>query len=471
MKAHKFFRSKYASYHIIILLMVLAIFAISISVCASEQEDKSRWDIRIRTESLEKLLLEPEKVHADPDDFWSLDEAYSTVLMWHETNNIPLEFRDYYTKWQKFLNERISIERSKRQSDSAFLLLQKILVSNEVFQTRGVQLLEDFTPRNDLKFETNVYITGRILPYAFMTNGKIVIDILSPHFKNDHNIIFNSITHECFHISYGYNRYLRSESPLENSFIYNTMLDGLQNEGIATYLGYLANDFFPANEIEDYQMFESMDVVRAKINSINELFTMADSLESDSLRKLAWQIGVVNRGYYIAGAFMAKSIDEMLGRQALINTITAGPLSFVDTYNSIVNKDLEVRDFQTSEVMIPISRLKSAAIDMDYEGFNKSLVDLANSKNDLMDKHRKELERLGYGLILEKKYEWAIKVFEADTLLFSNHPNPYDCLAEAYLKSGNTSMAIKYYQVALHKDPSFSNARKMLDSIKYGKAY
>jgi hypothetical protein len=48
------------------------------------------------------------------------------------------------------------------------------------------------------------------------------------------------------------------------------------------------------------------------------------------------------RGYYVVGAHMGGTIDRALGREALINTIRQGPVSFVRTYNTLVPEEERV---------------------------------------------------------------------------------------------------------------------------------
>ncbi len=460
------FRSKYSAYHIIILILIVILFSISISVCANIPDGKERWEVVLRTESLEELLLFPEKVISDPDKFWETDDAYNTVFHWHQSTGIPLDYKDYYNKWLDFLNERQEISPELRINDTSFILLQKVIQRDSIFQRRGIDLLEDFSPKNKLRFNTNVHITGYTLPYAFMSNSQIVLDILSPHFESDPDKIFNSITHECFHISYGYNRYFRTESPLENNFIYNTMLDGLQNEGIATYLGYLANDFFPAYDIEDYLMFDDSLVVFDKIEDINKLFGMAANMDADSLRNLAWDIGVLKRGYYIAGAHMAKTIDEQLGRLELIQTIQSGPLSFINTYNGLAEEEYRIYSFDKIARSDLFEDLKKAAIQNNKVDFENSAAKLLSQHNNINDSQRAEIERFGYGFLITEEYDWAIEVFKFDTILFNSHPNPYDCLAEAYYRKGDNKMAIELYKRALEIDPDFKNAQEMIRKIQ-----
>jgi Flp pilus assembly protein TadD len=68
---------------------------------------------------------------------------------------------------------------------------------------------------------------------------------------------------------------------------------------------------------------------------------------------------------------------------------------------------------------------------------------------------------------LEKnETEKAIELFKLNVLLNPEGWNTYDCLAEAYLKSGNKEFAIKNYKKSLELNPKNDNAIKVLEQIK-----
>ncbi len=78
------------------------------------------------------------------------------------------------------------------------------------------------------------------------------------------------------------------------------------------------------------------------------------------------------------------------------------------------------------------------------------------------DSHAGLLNNAGYALMQEDNLEEAIEIFYANTVLFPKEANPYDSLAEAYLKKGEKEKAIKYYKKALEIDPDFPSAKRAL---------
>ncbi|MCB9263532.1 MAG: serine hydrolase [Lewinellaceae bacterium] len=75
------------------------------------------------------------------------------------------------------------------------------------------------------------------------------------------------------------------------------------------------------------------------------------------------------------------------------------------------------------------------------------------------------LNQMGYTLLEEGKTKEAIEVFRINTELYPEEANPWDSLAEAYLRSGDEKMALKYYRKALEIDPDFPSARKMVEEL------
>lgn len=75
------------------------------------------------------------------------------------------------------------------------------------------------------------------------------------------------------------------------------------------------------------------------------------------------------------------------------------------------------------------------------------------------------LNRLGYDLLNDGKEKDAIEVFRLNTELYPDEANPWDSLAEAYLRSGDKAMALKYYRKALEIDPGFPSAKRMVEEL------
>jgi tetratricopeptide (TPR) repeat protein len=82
------------------------------------------------------------------------------------------------------------------------------------------------------------------------------------------------------------------------------------------------------------------------------------------------------------------------------------------------------------------------------------------------ERHSGILNKAGYSLMSQGKADEAIEVFAVNVQLFPKEANPYDSLAEAYLKKGDKENALKYYKKALELDPEFPSAKRMAGELE-----
>ncbi len=71
-----------------------------------------------------------------------------------------------------------------------------------------------------------------------------------------------------------------------------------------------------------------------------------------------------------------------------------------------------------------------------------------------------------YELLNSEKTEAAILVFALNVKKFPQSANAFDSLAEAYMKNGQTELAIKNYEKSLELNPENVNARDNLEKLK-----
>jgi predicted alpha/beta superfamily hydrolase len=180
-----------------------------------------------------------------------------------------------------------------------------------------------------------------------MMNNDLFIDVAHEKWKGSGKNILNNLVKVVFDLGFRECSGARTEKPLDQK-IY-TLLEYLQIRGIATYVGYKAQDKFPAEGVEDYYLLESESDRTRLRNKLNDLFSKAKTMADKDLRKKAVEIGVRGSAYPVVGAYMAKTIEEKLGREGLKDTITQGPLSFLKTYNRLVDDDKRIHDFEDEE--------------------------------------------------------------------------------------------------------------------------
>lgn len=89
-------------------------------------------------------------------------------------------------------------------------------------------------------------------------------------------------------------------------------------------------------------------------------------------------------------------------------------------------------------------------------------------KDDVENK----INNTGYRLINDNKFKEANLVLGINVEFFPNSANVYDSYAESFLKLGNKDDALKYYKIAVSKDPhgptgeSARTALKQIDDKK-----
>jgi tetratricopeptide (TPR) repeat protein len=112
--------------------------------------------------------------------------------------------------------------------------------------------------------------------------------------------------------------------------------------------------------------------------------------------------------------------------------------------------------------MVPSEYLENKEFDKALEGY------LAIKKKDSSDSaiDEKYLNSLGYETLREKNFEEAKAIFKINAALYPNSSNVYDSLGEAYMKSGDTLMAIENYQISLTLDSGNFRAKQQLKKLK-----
>jgi CubicO group peptidase (beta-lactamase class C family) len=91
---------------------------------------------------------------------------------------------------------------------------------------------------------------------------------------------------------------------------------------------------------------------------------------------------------------------------------------------------------------------------------------LKNDHPEDYDFSARELNTLGYYLLTDRKrIEDAIEIFKLNIEAHPKYANGYDSLAEAYMISGNKTLAIKNYAKSLELDPNNANAVEKLNEL------
>jgi hypothetical protein len=161
-----------------------------------------------------------------------------------------------------------------------------------------------------------------------------------PDLQERYLTLLGVVAHEVFHAAFGaYKDGSRSWRRYERTHTrpFDALLDLTQNEGIAYYLsldqrghGYLPRDW-SAKMGETFKTFNE-----------NAAELLSSSLRPERAAELIRNANL--SGYWesygaMTGMFMAREIDLRLGRGALIQTISEGPLDMLAKYAGLTDRD------------------------------------------------------------------------------------------------------------------------------------
>ena len=163
------------------------------------------------TTSLDAIVNHPDRVLADPEGFWAGDAAYVLVNRWHTAlADVDIPWDEWRAKVERFA----AMTDEERAADPSVALASELTAIRGSWSSRSVPLICSFLPETGAPVGTTIHLSAAITPYAFMTQGQIVVDATSPKFQNEPDTILNLITHEVFHIGYGWRRHARREVEL-----------------------------------------------------------------------------------------------------------------------------------------------------------------------------------------------------------------------------------------------------------------
>lgn len=411
--------------------------------------------------SLEKIYLRPESVLADIDGFWLSDKAYWLTACWHKDVGTPVPPLGWVNVMKTFAG------RPAREREALPILQQSasLLKNKDQFLAFALPLLTSLLPRDGCDLSTTVFFTTAVEPNAFQKNFLIVLNLgaVSPH--NREMAVFNTLVHELFHVGYYRSECLMSEIPLNSAEEYD-LVYCLQNEGLATYAGYLAAEKYPDDPFRDLARLKTPADVRQAVSQVNSLMVDAASQPGDDFRKKLFQVGVQQRALYVAGGFMAKTIDERLGRRALALSMETGPRSFISSYNSLVEDPLKISEYPLPESLTLCQQMRKAAVGENHDQIVEILREMNAGTAETVLPAGHAMQNTGQLLLRRQKYELARDVYEVYKRFFPKHVNPYEGLGDACRQLGDLVNAIKNYEEVIRLSPGHVRVLEILKNLR-----
>ncbi len=286
-------------------------------------------EVVFNTDALEKIVYEPLWVLANEEEFWTQYPAQKCARDWVEAVGYEMD----YDEWRKRIKEWSMLSVDERESHVFTRNTRKIVEGRKVFLEKALPYICEYLP-GDIGLDIGVYFTAFIPPRAFAM-GEIVFNVAASYWKNNPDNILNTLVHELYHVGIS-NIHEKHGVELPQDPL-TKVLSNVQVEGIATYVAYNAQHIFPAPDDKDFEMMDEPAAVDECFRQVREILSKVGSIPDDELQKLSWDVGVIGRAFYIAGAEMCKVIDAENGREALIETIWRGPRHFFDVYDGLAS--------------------------------------------------------------------------------------------------------------------------------------
>lgn len=324
-----------------ILIMFCLVLNFTDTTCHNIERKQQDIKIYFNDSAARYVLTNPANaLIKERETIWNTFEGYRITLVWHKVSSFPIT----WDIWERGLNRFIYKDTSLIRK--TFVLLDNLNVLEKIDHDKIVRHLSSYLP-NTTVFNAYVYFVAFTIPYAFcVEQNKIGIDITGDEWYFNAECLLNILIHEVYHVGFRLNspdcKYYELD-PINKETFVRFSYAYMQSEGMATYVGYKALNLFPSSyKHEDYKLFEDDKKVKNAINQINILLEKDSTMAMDSLNKEAWDIGVSQRAYYIAGAYIAKTIETKYGTEYLAELVQKGSLQFVKEYNAVVSDDYKI---------------------------------------------------------------------------------------------------------------------------------
>ena len=444
----------------VILSAIIIVFLIVITLgllwlfLPSELPDKVDFDdidrkyaINYDVSSINALYHNPELILEDARRFWATDSAYQLVSLapHYRNTKIPPD------GWISDIEKLSTMSMEKREREKGYARSEEILEHADTFYECALPVIASLLPE-EADLTTIVYLTEFNKPEWFTFESNIVMNTGDQSPFTQTTNIFNVLAHEIFHIGYFGLQPFQTET-WNDYYPIHVLLYTLQNDGMAVYTQYLLSSVYPYRMDIEVMFLRFKPAVKIMVNRVNELISEIETLSEEELMQQVY-FGSNRRALYVAGAYMARTIDERLGRESLIETVRQGSSSFISTYNTIADEGMEITEIPEPEELSPTQKLRQSALAGDYETILARLREVEKSMTG--EPGGAVFEQLrSTGMILKENNQsvLAVEVFNLMTILFPDHSNVYMYLGNAYAQNGDNDSAQAAYSKAIEIEP------------------
>ena len=292
--------------------------------------------INLTTDNLDQLINHPEEVLANYEEFWETERVQFCTRKWAEHLNYEIP----HDKVVAMIQEWADLSPEERENHSLKNNAAILIAEKDALLEKALPHLHSyFPPETDLSVDIHLTAFNPSRGFAMLD---IVVNVQAPHWQGDARNILNAIVHEIGHVGHSYCRTLWNEPKAEPEMKHR-VLDNLNSEGICTYIGYTAQSFAPAPGDQDYPQIEDPERVKEAFAQTNEIIGQIGAVPDEDIQKMTLDTGIQGRAYYVVGTTICKTIDEQLGREALIEAMATGPQFWANRYNQLVSEDIQLK--------------------------------------------------------------------------------------------------------------------------------
>jgi tetratricopeptide (TPR) repeat protein len=439
---------------LVILIVARASASSGITYDPADQGYCEAYGIEIDASQVEAIYLHPETILDDPEAFLSSDAASLRLGNLRTQYNEPLNVK----RWVRQVARIANLSMDKRGQQMSFRLSSEVLAGQETFCRIVVPHVLSYLPE-DVDIGVTYYQAALdSLEVGFTDRGGIVTAVSHPVYGYAERLfgqgtaaIYNNMTHELFHHGYTDSSLWQVEDPVESEPL-RALIRNLQNEGMAVNAGYRIRETYPSTLRYAYPLVHFKPLYRYLIGRINKV--VLDGAESKTAAELYQDVRRLKRGqaiYFVSG-YMASSIEDQLGKEALAATVKTGPRSFIQVYNSVAEKGMEIHFVEpTSKAGSDYRDLRIAALDDDLDRVRDILQAIQSGETPLLDFEAEgHLVHLTGHILLSKGHlDLAEEVFHTLIAFDPQVAAGYVGLGDIYGQRGETSAAIEAYERAV----------------------
>ena len=256
--------------------------------------------------------------------------------------------------------------------------------------------------------------------------------------------------------------------------IYNELKKGKSSRSI---LSLFSNETFSENRFR-IASIGKMFYERYSKNGIEAALSLYNELKYSENKLFKYNVGedqLLNFGKHLIENRKTSDIPAVI--QFLMKEYPMSENVYCKVAEAIENTgniDLAIKNYEKVLEINPFNGLARGKWNMlNWEKtYKKSgIAALQNQINDMRLKNPRfvsenDLNNLGYIILNNKKIDDAIKIFSLIVELYPESPDAFDSLGEAYLKDGQTELAIRYYQRSFELNPENDNAKKVLEQLQ-----